>query len=445
MRQVARGWRWRPAAAAAVGRAAYVVPPSPSEFPTDWARSRAGGRGARGDPARRARPRCCAPRRTLKVAGLDVLDGIDGPVIFVANHSSHLDTAAAAALAAADVAAAGRGRRGGRLLLRHLVAGGRVGAGLQHVPDRARRRRPVGDPARAARRRLVAGDVPRGHPLAGRLDPPVPAGRGLPRRAGRRAGRAGRASSGRSPRCRAAAAGPSPGGPRCTSASASRCSRARARSRATFGARIDAAVATLLDEDRSDWYAAALRAAERRHATVDRVRDVATLAPSLGVDRVTDDTASPRQSLALVYPRGASMAETAAHRALGVGYFNQAWELVADQGPYAGTGPRHAHDGIRVERGTGSTRRHGREPGRRRLAGRAHRQPRSGSRTWRRRSSTAAYERARARELPTGSKRRPPKDVHAPTPRAVTAPSYERFAAKPRTARAGRRRRRTAS
>ena len=69
-----------------------------------------------------------------------MLDRIDGPVIFVANHASHLDTPLILLLAAGRVAAHDRGGRGRRLLLRHLVARDRVGDRLQHLPDRAPRR-----------------------------------------------------------------------------------------------------------------------------------------------------------------------------------------------------------------------------------------------------------------------------------------------------------------
>lgn len=91
VRQVARGWRWgrRPQ----VPRSAeqYVVPARDTVFPSDWSRRR---------PAMAARevaqkaglePLFRSQVRT-RVEGLDVLERTQGPVIFVANHASHLDT-----------------------------------------------------------------------------------------------------------------------------------------------------------------------------------------------------------------------------------------------------------------------------------------------------------------------------------------------------------------
>jgi len=91
VRIVARGWRWgrRPV----VPRSAepFVPPSQKPVFRTDWARRR---------PARAAReiaqkaglePLFRSQVRT-RVEGLDVLTDLRGPVIFVANHASHLDT-----------------------------------------------------------------------------------------------------------------------------------------------------------------------------------------------------------------------------------------------------------------------------------------------------------------------------------------------------------------
>lgn len=91
VKQVARGWRWgrRPQ----VPRSAepWVPPAESSVFGTEWAR-RAGGRAAR-EVAQKAglEPVFRSQVRT-QVEGLDVLDRVEGPVIFVANHASHLDT-----------------------------------------------------------------------------------------------------------------------------------------------------------------------------------------------------------------------------------------------------------------------------------------------------------------------------------------------------------------
>ena len=83
-------------------------------------------------------------RRTVK--GREHLEGLDGPVLFVANHASHMDTPAAAARAAVALAPAHRRGGRGRLLLRQRGAGARGLAGVLHgagrAPRRARRARP---------------------------------------------------------------------------------------------------------------------------------------------------------------------------------------------------------------------------------------------------------------------------------------------------------------
>jgi 1-acyl-sn-glycerol-3-phosphate acyltransferase len=91
VRQVARGWRWgrRPQ----VPRSAepWVLPSESTVFATGWARRR-GGRIAR-EVAQKAglEPVFRSQVRT-RVEGLDALARVEGPVIFVANHASHLDT-----------------------------------------------------------------------------------------------------------------------------------------------------------------------------------------------------------------------------------------------------------------------------------------------------------------------------------------------------------------
>ena len=91
LRTVARGWRWgrRPL----LPRSAETFAPQPRQavFPTDW--SRTGPARALREVAQKGglAPLFRSQVRT-HVEGLDVLDGVDGPVIFVANHASHLDT-----------------------------------------------------------------------------------------------------------------------------------------------------------------------------------------------------------------------------------------------------------------------------------------------------------------------------------------------------------------
>src|SRR3954469_8075228 len=92
VRQVPRGWPWTDPPRPPRSAEPHHVFTEPREFPTDWARSRPAVatreailRGGLGPIVRR--------ETTLRVEGLDALDAVDGPVIFVANHSSHIDTA----------------------------------------------------------------------------------------------------------------------------------------------------------------------------------------------------------------------------------------------------------------------------------------------------------------------------------------------------------------
>jgi 1-acyl-sn-glycerol-3-phosphate acyltransferase len=91
VREVARGWRWTRRPLVPRSAEAFRPDPEPSEFPTAWARSR---------PARTAREGIL--RFVFKplvwtetdpaVEGLDHLDAVRPPVLFVANHASHVDT-----------------------------------------------------------------------------------------------------------------------------------------------------------------------------------------------------------------------------------------------------------------------------------------------------------------------------------------------------------------
>jgi 1-acyl-sn-glycerol-3-phosphate acyltransferase len=90
IREVAKGWRWghRPV----VPRSAQPHTP-PSEgwpFPTDWARTEAAG--AVRDIVLDLGLRPIIRNETSpEVFGRDNLDGLKGPVMFIANHTSHLD------------------------------------------------------------------------------------------------------------------------------------------------------------------------------------------------------------------------------------------------------------------------------------------------------------------------------------------------------------------
>ena len=90
VREVARGWRWgrRPL----VPRSAepFAPPSEPGEFPTEWARTPA-GRIARAAIQRFVLRPLVWTETAPRVHGLDHLEGLRGPLVFVSNHSSHLD------------------------------------------------------------------------------------------------------------------------------------------------------------------------------------------------------------------------------------------------------------------------------------------------------------------------------------------------------------------
>ena len=90
VRTVARGWRWgrRPL----VPRSAqpWAPSPEPREFPTAWARTPAARIAREGIQRYLLGPVVWSETRP-RVHGLDHLDSLRGPVVFVANHASHLD------------------------------------------------------------------------------------------------------------------------------------------------------------------------------------------------------------------------------------------------------------------------------------------------------------------------------------------------------------------
>lgn len=88
IRTVARGWRWthRPL----VPRSVEPRVAPHRDFPTDWAR-RPAARAARAAIQRSALAPLIRFECDVRVHGLDVLEGMSPPVIFIANHTSHLD------------------------------------------------------------------------------------------------------------------------------------------------------------------------------------------------------------------------------------------------------------------------------------------------------------------------------------------------------------------
>jgi 1-acyl-sn-glycerol-3-phosphate acyltransferase len=91
VRQVARGWRWGRRSQVPRSAEPYVLPSRSTVFPSDWSRRRPAI--AAREVAQKAglEPLFRSQVRT-RVEGLDVLDRVKGPVIFAANHASHLDT-----------------------------------------------------------------------------------------------------------------------------------------------------------------------------------------------------------------------------------------------------------------------------------------------------------------------------------------------------------------
>jgi 1-acyl-sn-glycerol-3-phosphate acyltransferase len=259
VRQVARGWRWTHRPLPPKSAEPHHVFPAPKEFPTDWARSRPARaarelilRGGLGPIVRRG--------TTLRVEGLGVFDGLDGPVVFVANHSSHIDTALllttlpvewqrrVAVGAAADYFFDAWWRAVGSALAFSTFPIERGGVGLSETPTRLLAEGwslviyPEGTRSPDGwTRRFRLGAAYLAHLAQVPVVPvaivgsyaAMPRGRGWPK-PGRpevhvRYGRPLAPGAGEEPRA--------------------------------FGARIADAVATLLDEDRTDWYAAARRAA----------------------------------------------------------------------------------------------------------------------------------------------------------------------------------------
>jgi 1-acyl-sn-glycerol-3-phosphate acyltransferase len=91
VRTMARGWRWGRRSQVPRSAEEFVPPAQSTVFRTEWARTR-GGRAAREVAQKGVLEPLMRSQVRRRVEGLDVLDRIDGPVIFVANHASHLDT-----------------------------------------------------------------------------------------------------------------------------------------------------------------------------------------------------------------------------------------------------------------------------------------------------------------------------------------------------------------
>jgi 1-acyl-sn-glycerol-3-phosphate acyltransferase len=92
IKQLSRGWRWTRRALPPQSAEPHHSFAEPREFPTDWARSKP-ARAAREALLRGGLAPLVRRETTIRIDGLDIFDDLEGPVILVANHTSHLDTA----------------------------------------------------------------------------------------------------------------------------------------------------------------------------------------------------------------------------------------------------------------------------------------------------------------------------------------------------------------
>jgi 1-acyl-sn-glycerol-3-phosphate acyltransferase len=91
VRRMADGWRWGRRSQVPRSAEPFVPEGRSTVFRTDWARGRA-ARIAREAAQKGALEPLFRSQVRTQVEGLDSLTGLEGPVIFVANHASHLDT-----------------------------------------------------------------------------------------------------------------------------------------------------------------------------------------------------------------------------------------------------------------------------------------------------------------------------------------------------------------
>jgi 1-acyl-sn-glycerol-3-phosphate acyltransferase len=91
VRQVASGWRWGRKSLVPRSAEQFAVVERPSVFRTAWSRTRP-GRALREAVQKGGLEPLFRSQVRTRVEGLDVLADLSGPVIFAANHASHLDT-----------------------------------------------------------------------------------------------------------------------------------------------------------------------------------------------------------------------------------------------------------------------------------------------------------------------------------------------------------------
>ncbi|MGH3412049.1 MAG: lysophospholipid acyltransferase family protein [Marmoricola sp.] len=91
VRKIARGWRWGHRALVPRSAEEFVPAEPRAVFATEWARTPV-AQTTRGVVQRGMLEPLFRSQVRTRVEGLDVFTGLRGPVIFVANHASHLDT-----------------------------------------------------------------------------------------------------------------------------------------------------------------------------------------------------------------------------------------------------------------------------------------------------------------------------------------------------------------
>jgi 1-acyl-sn-glycerol-3-phosphate acyltransferase len=90
VRTMARGWRWGKAPLVPASAEPHRLATEQRPFPTQWARTPAAV-AVRGVVQRAGLKPLVRSQVSVRTSGLEALDELRGPVVFVANHSSHLD------------------------------------------------------------------------------------------------------------------------------------------------------------------------------------------------------------------------------------------------------------------------------------------------------------------------------------------------------------------
>ncbi len=267
VRRAARGWRWGRRSQVPRSAEPWVPERQDPVFRSDWSRSPAGiaarevAQKAGLEPLFRSQVRA-------RVEGLDVLDGLRGPVIFAANHASHLDTPLillslpdawrrrTAVAAAADYFFDTWWRAVGSSLVFNTFPIDRRGGRLATTPGEV-----LADG-------LEPRDLPRGHALARRLDRAFRTGaaylaheHGVPVVPVAHRGTYAAMPRGQSWPSRVPGRGPLGRRRPLTVRFGRPLSAGPDESVRDFAPRVRQAVATLLDEDASTWWEASRRAA----------------------------------------------------------------------------------------------------------------------------------------------------------------------------------------